>query len=186
MADGNEHSLPVPDWAKGESDIRNKMSEVVGGELSFEKHKLAPVTNYSTFFAEWMPREDTILVHLFPRNGEKDEWKEGHYIQRCRACRSELSEEVAKNRKPCPRCGHVGLVYIPGRAEDRAKVQFPNDSISLAKKASDEVWMGNVAVEMVPELGALVVQFQDVTVDANEMFEMMEKFFDAFDVALER
>lgn len=186
MASGNGSELPIPDWAQGESDLRGEYDRMVAGSEGVQPFKLDVVTNYSTFFAEWKDHDDTVTIHLFPRNGAEDQWEAGHYVLRCRKCRAEVPEDIAKARKPCPRCGHVGLVYVPGRLEARSEIVFPKDVLTLVKTAVDSVWDGNVAIDNVPELGAVAVQFQGISFsDAEVAARMMEEFFDAFDGQLE-
>lgn len=170
--------LPVPDWAKS-ADISNMMDTLLEEDsVPFKPLELERVTNYSTFFAEWVLKQGTALVHLFPRRGPDDSWDDGRYVEVCRACKASVSHDVAANRKPCPRCGKVGLLYIPGRVEERTKVFFPKDVLSRIKRAVDSVWMGKVAFEVVQELGAVAVQFQGID---DEIIPLLGRFFDAFD-----
>jgi hypothetical protein len=55
----------------------------------------------------------------------------------------------------------MGLVYIPGRNEERIEgASFPKSMTALLKAAVDTVWAGSVAIEEVPEVKAYVVQLQ--------------------------
>ena len=154
--------MEVPEWA---GDLTKKMAE------EFERHPkniqhgvvgLKAVTCFSTFFAEYDERDDDLILHFFPRAGDQDRWDEGQYLNRCSSCQREVPAELAKNRKPCPKCGHIGLIYVPGRREEKAKAEFPSDMADRIKRAIDKVWMGEAAVELIPELGAYVVQLQSV------------------------
>ena len=79
-----------------------------------------------------------------------------------------------KEMKRCPKCGHSGLIYVPGRSEEATVVVFPANVKDLIKKAVDTIWMGDVAVELVPELKAYVVQFQKAKSTAKAVG--LEKF----------
>jgi len=181
-------TMPIPEWA-ADGELRSQMKAAMGQESvagRFQPENLNRVDNYSTFFAEWDMKDQTVLLHIFPRAGAEDVWSEGYYLPRCRRCRKELPRELAASRKPCPACGHTGLIYVPGRNEEgNAKVHFPTDVLTRVKRAVDEVWEGNVAIEPVKELGAAVVQFQDVNLKEERIFEMLEKFFDEFDRQME-
>lgn len=123
--------------------------------------EMEKLTSLPFLFAEYSMKEDDVLMHIFPRQGPEDQWFEGHYINRCRNCRKEV--EFPPNQralKPCPRCGNTGLIYVPGRSEEATKFKFPDNVRDLIKKAVDTVWMGDVAIELVPELNAYVVQIQ--------------------------
>lgn len=180
--------MPIPDWAQ-DPELKKQMLNAIGEQPAVSKlavGRLEPVTAYTTFFAEWETKDNTILLHLFPREGVEDKWEEGRYIPRCRACRSNVPLELAEKRKPCPRCGYIGLIYVPGRREQRAKTSFPRNVLTKVKTATDVVWEGYVAIEAIQELGAVVVQFQDVNLDDQTLISMLEKFFDSFDEELEK
>jgi hypothetical protein len=133
----------------------------------FKAKSLSVVDRFPTFFAEWETRQKDILLHLFPRIGMEDKWTVSYYLPICRKCRLEKKEKVTG---PCPRCGHMGLLYEPGRSEVRpivikdgvrTSVEFPLDIADRVKRSVDKVWMGAVAIEPVDEVGAIVVQIQD-------------------------
>lgn len=137
--------------------------------------EMEKITDLPFLFAEYSVKENDVLVHLFPRAGSNDQWTDGHYVNICRNCRTEVTMPGSpRSLKPCHRCGHTGLVYIPGRSEEASKVIFPANAKDLIKKAVDTVWMGDVAVEIVPELGAYVVQFQKAKGTASSVG--LEKF----------
>jgi hypothetical protein len=126
-------------------------------------------------FAEYQTKGGDVLLHLFPRAGANDQWTDGHYINRCRSCRSEVPMPKSQRElRPCHRCKHTGLVYIPGRGEEASKVAFPANARDIIKEAVDTTWMGDVAIELVQELGAYVVQLQKAKNTANTVG--LEKF----------
>jgi len=168
------------------NEVREMLRDRIEEGVGFRPVDLSKVDNFSTFFAEWMEKEGTLLVHLFPRAGSQDQWSDGHYILRCRSCRAEVSEEVGRNRKPCPRCGHIGLVFVPGRVEEKSKVRFPGDVLARTKRAADAAWVGDIAIDQVPELAAIVVQFKSAPGDKRAQIELMDQFFTAFDQELEK
>lgn len=183
-AEGETNQGPSPDWIDEMVEAFGEMAETTGN-IAAEERELAPITNYSTFFGEWVQRGDDVLIHLFPRAGAEDIWESGHYINRCMQCRREVPQDVARERKPCPRCGNVGLIYIPGRREKKAKTRFPKTILVTVKEATDKVWDGYVAVEYVKELGAVAIQMQDVYLSEEKIYSLMESFFDAVDDLME-
>jgi hypothetical protein len=156
------------------------------------------ITNYSTFFAEWLVMKDDLVVHLFPRGGAEDGWNEGRYILRCRAC----DRERTTPKGPCE-CGHSGLKYVHGRLEEKHDISFPEDMRGIVEEAVHKVWGGTAAIESTKELmertdneigapvendiGAYAVQFQKAWSGnpASSMY-LLEHFFDAVDEGLER
>jgi predicted RNA-binding Zn-ribbon protein involved in translation (DUF1610 family) len=180
--------MPVPEWT---GELREKMFEKAKGLP--EKSRLTPldmnaVTGFSTHFAEWFVREDDVLVHLFPRAGKEDRWADGHYLPKCHRCHADVPEELAKAKKPCPKCGHMGLVYVPGRREAKAECRFPDNVKELIQAAVDAVWMGDAAVEEVQELGAWVVQLQSAKNTAVTLggSVFVDKVCEEFDKRLEQ
>lgn len=170
------NDMQAPEWLAEAKEEWNKASSV---SAPFRVKEMVPLTHFSTLFAEYFLEGDDFVLHLFPRNGAGDHWEEGRYTDRCRSCGSRV--EMPKNMrelKPCPRCGHSGLVYIPGRKEEKATVVFPGDMRDLILKAADKAWMGEVAVDLVPELGAYAVQFQRARTTASLVGH--EKFADGF------
>jgi len=159
--------MKMPEWY---TEAKEKMADVLAeppppmsAPLEMER-----VTDLPFLFAEYNVKKGDVLLHLFPRDGSNDQWTDGHYINRCRGCRSEVPmPRTQRELRPCPRCGHTGLVYIPGRSEEASKVAFPANARDLIKKAVDAVWMGDVAIELVPELRAYVVQIQGAKGTAN-------------------
>jgi len=169
-------SMPVPEWA---GDLSIKMVEALQNHPPNLQHGvvgLKAITCFSSFFAEYDERDDDLIVHFFPRNGEVDEWRDGQYLNRCYSCHRDVPAELAQARKPCPKCGHVGLVYVPGRREEKTTAQFPKNMEDLLKQAINSAWMGDAAVELVPELGAYVVQLQGAHNTLRVVGE--EKFMD--------
>jgi predicted RNA-binding Zn-ribbon protein involved in translation (DUF1610 family) len=177
--------MPVPEWA---GEMGGKMMDALGEEkdMGVAARSLEPVTNYSTFFAEWERRDKDVLIHLFPRNGAGDRWESGHYLPICHECRFALAREDAEKRKACPRCGHVGLVYSPGTREQRTAASFPHEVKEHVKFAMDDAWMGDFAIDVIPELGAVAVQVQDASLTDVALGLLLEKFFDSLDGRLDR
>lgn len=163
--------MPVPSWAE---EARKQMFDAHGA-IDYNKggvkvRELNKILDFSTLFAEYFERDDTLVVHLHPRGGEEDRYYP--------------AEERDGKR-------------IPGRLElSFRKVQFPQNMEELIKKASDIIWMGSVAVEPVSVLryeddddisvdepkevpvGSYVVQFQGVKTTAHVIGP--KKFVDTF------
>ena len=117
------------------------------------------VTSFSTHFAEWTFKGGDLLVHLFPRSGRSDKYYPAYLDN-----------------------GE----YRPGRFEEKATATFPDDMRDRIKRAADEVWLGDVAIESVPELGSYTVQFQDAATTAKVAgSKFMDKFCEAMDSELE-
>lgn len=156
----------APEWTPREKEMMlNKMVELAK-KLPTE-HPLVPVEqrpieSFTTFFADWELKGDDVLFHFYPRAGAEDKWTAGHYEPHCANCGASVSVPKARHElRACPRCGHVGLRYVPGRTERPAEnVVFPEGMKDLLKKACDCLWMGEVAIDFVPELKAYVVQMQ--------------------------
>ena len=159
--------MPLPEWASSMKEVMDQSIASTPSVVGAKPFTLTPVTNFSTHFAEYMTRENDLLVHFFPRDGEKDTWEDGRYINRCRNCRAEVPEGRVGGQRACDRCGHVGLLYLPGRREQASEIKFPEGMHDLLKAAADKVWMGDVAIESVEELGAWVIQFQNAKQTAN-------------------
>ena len=155
------------------------------------------IKSYSTLFAEWIIKENDIVMHLFPRLGSDDLWTDGHYINRCRRC----DKERPDMSKPCE-CGHKGLRFVPGRQEEATSAKFPEDMFARITASLDKCWAGSAAVESTktlfkhtdselsppPEkdLGAWVIQFQGAW-SGNEKAtcDLIDKFLDALDASLD-
>jgi len=178
--------MVVPEWA---GDLREKMGDMfreVPDQSSTEPVRLVPVTDFSTFFAEHTTRDSDVIIHFFPRAGEGDQWTAGHYLNRCQKCRRELSNEEMTDKKPCPECGSIGRVYVPGRRESKAEVAFDDGIRDLIKKAVDSTWEGDVAIEQVEELGAFVVQLQGAKNTASVVGgKFVDKICEGLDALLE-
>lgn len=152
--------MKMPEWYTAAKEQLTKVVAEPPPDMA-ELPEMEKLTDLSHVFAEYCIKDNDVLLHLFPRAGLEDQWTEGHYINRCRKCRTEVPMPKSRlEMKPCPRCGHAGLIYIPGRAEEATKVTFPKGVEHTIKRAVDVIWMGDVAIESVPELGAYVVQFQ--------------------------
>jgi hypothetical protein len=180
--------MPVPEWV---GDLKGKMVEMhsdINPTAKFEVEKLEPIDCFSTLFAEYELKEQDLILHLFPRAGEEDRWGEGRYINRCRNCRAEVPmPDKHSELKPCPKCGHTGLLYIPGRQEEKAKVAFPSNMEEVIKEGVDKGWMGSAAVEFVEELGAYVVQFHNAsnTVKVGTPAKFLDPILEHIDSQLE-
>lgn len=172
--------------AKMSDEVRAMLRGTIEDGVGFKPVDLSKVENFTSFFAEWTEKDGTLLVHLFPRAGADDKWSEGHYILRCVNCKAEVPEDIGRNRKPCPRCGKVGLVFVPGRTEEKARIRFPGDVLARTKRAADAAWMGEIAIDQVPELAAVVVQFKSPPDSAEAQIELMDQFFTAFDQELDK
>lgn len=152
--------MKMPEWY---SEAKESLARVASAPLPSMTPPLEmeKIVDLPSLFAKYSVKEADVLIHLFPRAGLDDQWTEGHYINRCRSCRAEVPMPRSRlELRPCPRCRHTGLVYVPGRSEEASKVTFPPNVRDLIKRAVDAVWMGDVAIELVPELGAYVVQVQ--------------------------
>jgi hypothetical protein len=169
--------MPIPEWVDEAKQEWHKTATTRGAP--FRVRVMTPVTSFSTLFAEYFFQGEDFVFHLFPRNGAGDIWEEGRYTDWCRSCHSrvEMPKDLSK-MVPCPRCGHCGLIYIPGRKEEKATVFFPGDMRDKILEAANAAWMGDVAIELVPELGAYAVQFQGAKTPASTIGP--EKFADGF------
>jgi len=190
MSQNNEK---LPEWtAEEKQKMLQKMVELAAKAPTdpLMPVEQRPISDFTTFFADWELKGDDILVHLYPRAGAEDIWTSGHYEPYCAKCSS--SVPVPKSRKdvkPCPRCGHTGLRYIPGRTErPPEKVAFPKNMDARLKVSADCVWMGDVAIDPVQELGSWVVQFQRALVTAKTMGvdQFIDKFLSRVDEELEK
>lgn len=155
-------------------------------EVDFKKFTI--VDDFSTFFAEWELRDLDLLIHLFPRGGEEDQYFEGRYINRCRSCRREVPQpESIRSMKPCQACGHSGLIYEAGRLEQKGDYEFPEDMVPVIEAACHAVWQGDVMYDYVKELAAYVILFkaagtvQELTEDGG----LLDRFLVKVDAALE-
>lgn len=150
--------MEMPEWATEEAR-REAMKALANYDLpeGFAPVKLEPVTSFSTLFAEWTFKGSDLLLHLFPRAGSDDQWYPASYSS--------------------------NGTYIPARLEEKATITFPGYMRDHIKAASDKTWMGDVAIDLVPELGAYSVQFQK----AKNTVALVgpEKFVDRFCEALD-
>lgn len=154
-------SMKMPSWYNDAKKEMEGSFDETPQDVSFRPSYLELVEDYPNLFAEYELRDQDLLLHLFPRGGLEDRWSDGHYIGRCHNCRREVElPSKPAELKPCPNCQRTGLVYIPGRGEDKAEVSFPENAKTLIKEATDVAWLGEVAIDFVEELGAYVVQFQ--------------------------
>lgn len=148
---------------------------------------LQVVTEFSTLFAQWETSGDDLLVQVFPRAGEEDEFFEGQYLNRCANCRAETEARTGVYKK-CRRCGHHGLIFNPGRLEAKAEhVEFPSNMIDHIKAACHKMWMGDVmGPDYVEELGAWVVKFLMVKCTrGTQPDEHLDRFLNELDRALD-
>jgi len=179
--------MQVPEWAtdKLRSDMSGKL-EAMNPVSGFKVRTKTLVDNYSTFFAEYEKRDRDLLVHFFPRAGTEDKWSFGHYLPKCRSCGAARPEVQTSRTTPCQNCGHVGLIYIPGRAEVKVEAFFPASISALLKDAVDAVWDGEVAIDPVDELGAIVVQIQGAgTIPDDKVGGMLETMCDRLDADID-
>lgn len=157
--------MPMPEWYE---DAVEKMGDILAeppppmaAPVEWER-----IHDLPNLFAEYGVKENDVLLHIFPRAGLEDKWHDGHYINRCHSCHNEVPiPDDPKSIKRCPRCGHTGLDYVPGRAEAKPEISFLKKEkwqgvVDLIKRAVDGAWMGTAAVEIVPEMEAFVVQLQ--------------------------
>lgn len=163
--------MATPAWAE---EARKQMFEEHGAidytQGGAKVRELNKLLDFSTLFAEFFERDDTIVVHLHPRNGEKDRY---------------YPEDEKDGKR------------IPGRLELSFRdIRFPDNMDDLIKEAADATWMGDIAVEPVSVLryeedddvevaepkeastGSYVVQFQGVKTTAHVIGP--QKFVDTF------
>lgn len=182
-------TMKVPEWA---GELKDKMVEL-HKKVDLEAtpigvKNLYVVEDFSTLFGEFEVRNDDVLVHLFPRAGPSDQWVAGRYIGRCKSCKRDVPvPKRAQDLKACPGCGHVGLVYIPGRQEEKVSCAFPGNMKDIISKAIDRTWMGDTAVDYVVELGAYVVQFQYAKTAAElvGVVQFVDRFCEEVDTLLD-
>ena len=175
--------MPMPDWYEDAKE-QLESEDMTPQEMSFQPVELEKIESFANLFAEFELQGSNVLAHVFPRAGLEDTWNQGHYINRCQSCRSEVPMPSKPSElKPCPNCSHTGLVYIPGRTEEKSDVSFPEDGARLVKDAVDTMWMGDVAIDFIPELGAYAIQFQSArnTAGVVGVREFVTKFCEAFD-----
>ncbi len=154
--------MVVPEWAEGaERQILDAHQGIDYESSGVKARELKKVLHFSTLFAEYEVREDTLLLHVFPRAGADDQYRPAEYRD--------------------------GKVYIPGRLEEKATVDFPISMKDILKTASDKAWMGDVAIDYVPELGAYVLQFQGAknTVEVVGVAKFVDTLCGAVDEMLE-
>jgi hypothetical protein len=179
-------SQPANEWVE---ESRTKLFDALSSESNnqFRPVDLNRIEHYSTFFAEWKQEGSDIMIHLFPRAGAQDLWKDGHYIPRCKVCDRErdMKDLVGTERRAC-QCGSHALIYIPGRVEDRPDIEFPEDMEARIETALSSTWMGDYWVDTVEELHAYYLHVLDAFSTDQQTFELLTKFFDSLDTELER
>jgi len=176
-----DQGMPMPDWA---DEARRQMYEA-HGSIDYQKggvevRNLDKILHFSTHFAEYLERDSTIVVHLFPRGGAEDRY---------------YAEELRDGKR------------IPGRLELHfSKIEFPNDMESRIQDAADRTWAGDIAIEEISVLryededevvrgdnarehrtGTFVVQFQEA-VNAAHLIgtrKFVDKFCEELDKELE-
>lgn len=155
-----EKPMPLPDWYEEMKRCADD-EDFTPKAASFQPPDLEKIEDFDNLFAEYEVQDDHLVMHLFPRAGMEDKWVDGKYINRCRNCRREVPMPKTKGSMiPCPHCGHAGLIYVPGRTEEKSKAAFPEGAEGVIKNAVSRVWAGDAAVELFPDLGAFAVQFQ--------------------------
>jgi hypothetical protein len=173
--------MPIPQWAK---DAKDQMVEAHAA-IDYSKggldvRDLNKVLDFSTLFAEYEEKSDTLLVHFFPRSGEGDRYYP-----------AEVKEDGTR---------------VPGRLElCFREIKFPEDMEDRIKKAADKVWLGDIAIERIKvlryeddddvsqsaprevDVGSYVVQFQDVknTVHLIGVGKFVDQFCEELDNLLE-
>jgi len=167
--------MPMPDWYQ---DAKKQMeaAQIVDDKpvtASFRPVELERVSDLAHVFAEYSLKENDILIHLFARGGLSDVWTPGHYINKCSKCGSVVDAQEGPAMKACA-CGHFGLVYVPGRTEEKNKVSFKQGVEAIIEGAVETAWLGSTALEHIPELDAFVLQLQGARTVANTVG--VEKF----------
>jgi len=181
--------MPMPQWYEDAKKDISVVAEKTADRVSIKPVEFEKLDDYQNLFAEFGVREGDVILHLFPRDGADDQWVEGHYVNLCRSCKKGVPAPRSVSKlSPCPACGHTGLVYVPGRVEEKAEAAFPVNMRDLIKEAMDRVWMGDVAVEEVPELGAYAVQMQSArnTLKLVGPFKFVGRICEIIDELLER
>jgi hypothetical protein len=169
--------MPIPDWARGgASQLAEAHGAIDYEQGGVEVRELDRILHFSSLFVEFYERDDTLLVHLFPRGGGEDRYYP-----------AEVKDDIR----------------VPGRLElSYRSIQFPPNIEDMIKRASDEVWMGDVAFEKIEVLryeddddvetaelrevdtGTYVVQFQGVKTTARLIG--ISKFVDRFSEELDK
>ena len=143
--------MPMPSWVSDARGEYEEMISTVPGVAKLRHEVKNMIEDFSTLFAEYEEKEKDILVHLYPRIDASDLWSEGHFINRCRNCRTERDLSKVKSMTDltaCPKCDHLGLVYVPGRRDELGeKVMFPVDMLDRIAQAAEDTWMGETAAE---------------------------------------
>jgi hypothetical protein len=154
--------MPMPEWA---SEAREQMfkehAKIDYDNAGAKPRELEPLTTFTSHFAEYEVKGNDVLVHVFPRGGEEDRW---------------YPEEYREGK------------YYPARREVKVEgVAFPEGAEAKAKAAVDKMWSGSVCIETVPELGAMVVQFQDAKTTAviSGLATFVDRFCESLDKELE-
>lgn len=113
------------------------------------------ITYYTTLFANYVHKEDTTLVQLFPRMGVDDKYFTGVFKPVCAGCGYQFPQPQSK----CPRCSNPNKVYQPGRLEQKPDFEFPHNLRLMVRDALELIeYPGDYAVDEVRELNAFVVQ----------------------------
>lgn len=149
----------------------------------------AIASNYSTLFCQFEQQGENLLVQLFPRAGAEDSYFEGEYLRRCAKCNTEVPNARNGVYPPCPnaRCKSRRLKYVPGRLEQKVDgLSFPDTMGDTIKAACHRVWAGDVTgPELVPELGAWVLRFKMVGSGPEVLANLLDKFLEHIDHALD-
>lgn len=164
-----EETLPsgyVKDMSAA-SELMQRSTLEIGGAFHLVDH-------FTTFFARWVrrksDREDSVVVQLFPRNGEEDQYYEGYVKPNCGGCGRPLIEvpmpRGGKKKRclACERRGSVGrVVRVPGRLEFTPDVEFHESTAGHVIGAADVVWRGDIEGPVYQdELRAFALKFVDV------------------------
>jgi DNA-directed RNA polymerase subunit RPC12/RpoP len=184
------NEMPVPAWAE---DQRVKMLEMMAStkitEVDLNPNRLCLVEGYSTHFLEFDARDDDFIIHVFPRGGADDRYFPGEYVNKCRNCGSEVpSPKTMTAVNPCPKCGHTGLKYVPGRLETKNNLKFPDGIEKMIEESIGKAWLGDYVLEFVPELNSYAIQIKNIknTVSLVGVDDFMLKICEHLDLLLEK
>ena len=124
-----------------------------------EIKNLQVITCFTTIFAKWRIIDEGLLLQLFPRQGKKDVWFEGRWV----------------NDR-----------YIPGRGEQKTAAAFPPSFEKEIQSAASKVWFSTVRMDYVPELLSYVLLFEGLfDINCTAQGEVIDKFLEYLDSTLD-